>query len=576
MATSGQLNTNTEYDSYFWVRWEQVSQNVASNKTTIKWACGVQCGHKFYYNAIKMSGFLINGVQVYSGGTYSNFYNGENKIAEGTLDIAHESDGTKTFKISSFTGWLYSNHNYSSNGGSYALTTIPRKATITAASDFTDVGNPSISFSNPGGFPLDVWLEPNPVGDHLCVRKGITNNGKYTWTLTAAERDALRNSCAGTECTIRLGLYSYNGGTTYSDYKDKKFTVTENSATKPAVSVDVTLNNGTLPSTFDGLYIQGKSRLNVSVSAEGKYKASIKSRYATIEGKTYNSAAFTSDVIKNSGNVEIVGYAKDSRSFTGSASKKIVATEYAKPLVIPIGTETAIKCYRSDGNGNRIGNSTSLWIKAKRSYYSVAGKNTCALQWRRKLVTEAWDDQKHLWSDLIPSSNTSTDEYNALVSGVVFDLKQSYTVQIRTIDAIGEHDIKTFEIPTQDVALHLGRGGKNVSVGTYCDYSKERTFYSDWEGIFDKGLWGTSLNYNVTDVLDFAAECIDGLTPIVVNESTNKATLPSGNYGYSVGVVHKRAADQYNVILMDYVTGKIAINVHLSGTWTGWKYITPQ
>jgi hypothetical protein len=66
------------------------------------------------------------------------------------------------------------------------------------------------------------------------------------------------------------------------------------------------------------------------------------------------------------------------------------------------------------------------------------------------------------------------------------------------------------------------------------------------------------------------------LTPFLTNDSTNKETLPNGNYCYSVGFVHKRAADQYNVLLMDYRTGKIAINVHLSGTWTGWKYITPQ
>ena len=126
--------------------------------------------------------------------------------------------------------------------------------------------------------------------------------------------------------------------------------------------------------------------------------------------------------------------------------------------------------------------------------------------------------------------------------------------------------------------MHLGKGGKTVSVGTYCNGLPDYRFYSDWEGQFDKGLWGTSRNFNVTDVLAFPAteDCIDGITPIIINDSTRKDNLPSGNYAYSVGIVHKRTYDQYNVILVDYVTGKIAINVHLSGTWTGWKYITPQ
>jgi hypothetical protein len=159
-------------------------------------------------------------------------------------------------------------------------------------------------------------------------------------------------------------------------------------------------------------------------------------------------------------------------------------------LVVPRGNENAILCYRSDGNGKRIGNSTSLWIKAKRSYYSLEGKNTCALQCRIKFASEAWEDSKHQWIELIAETDAPMYEYNGLLPDVEFDLKKAYTVQIRAIDAIGEQDIKTFEVPTQDVALHLGRGGKNVAVGTYCDYSKDYTFYSEWDAIFDKSING--------------------------------------------------------------------------------------
>lgn len=489
MATSGQINTNTEYDSYFWVKWEQVgNQDIPNNRTQISWSCGVYCGHSFYSNAIKMSGVSINGVLVYSGGTYSNYAKGNHTIASGTLWINHNADGKKTFSISSFTGWLWSNHNYSCNGGSFALTDIPRKATITAASDFTDLDKPSISFSNPGGFTMDVWLEPNPNGEHLCIKKNIPNTGSYTWELTDEERDALRNKCAGKKCTIRLGIYTHIGNSTEHDYADKKFTMTENTATKPTVSMDISLDNGSLPSEFDGLYIQGKSRLNVSLTATGKYGADIASYSAVVDGKRYNSQTFLSDVILSDGPVDIVGDATDSREITGSESQQIEFIPYAKPTVVNIGSENAILCYRSDGNGKRVGNSTSVWIKAKRSYYSVSGKNSCALQWRRKPATEAWDDAKHSWDDLLEAGDTSTNEFSALIPGVEFDLKQAYTVQIRAIDTIGEQDIKPFDVPTQDVALHLGKGGKNVSVGTYCDYDKDYTFYSAWDTVLGKNL----------------------------------------------------------------------------------------
>ena len=177
------------------------------------------------------------------------------------------------------------------------------------------------------------------------------------------------------------------------------------------------------------MYIQGKSKVDVSLTAEGKYSADITRYSAQVDGKTYIAQEFTSDVIQNSGSVDIVGFAKDSRTFTGSATETITVAEYSKPLVIPLSTETAIQCYRSDGNGKRIGNSTSLWIKAKRSYHSLEGKNNCLLQWRWKKASEK-DDQYSDWIDL------ATDEYNGLLSDYVFDLKTAYTIQIRAIDTI--------------------------------------------------------------------------------------------------------------------------------------------
>ena len=487
MAKSEYVNTNTEYESHFWVRWSQKSQNIAENYTIINWSCGVTPGHKFGSYAIRMSAVYINGVLVYGGGTYSDFLDyKEHTLGSGELRIDHDPDGTKTFNISSFTGWLWENHNYSAAATPHSLEAIPRKATITAAADFTDVDNPSISFNNPGGFRMDVWLEPNPIGDHLCVKENIPNTGSYTWYLTDAEREQLRSQCAGNDCTIRLGLYSYVGNTQYHDYQDKKFIMTENQATKPVVTMNVTLNNSKLASAFDGLCVQGKSKVDVALSAEGKYGSDIQSYSAVVDGKTYNSGTFTSDVIQNPVGVKITGYAKDSRKFTGSKEQTIDVIEYSKPLVVPLSSENAIQCYRSDGNGNKVGNSTSLWIKAKRSYHSVKGKNICALQWRAKPASEEWDDKKHSWKVLL-SPTTTTDEYNAQVEGT-FDLSKAYTVQINAIDLLGETDTHTFEIPTRDVALHLGKGGKNVSIGTYCDYSEERTFFSEWKAIFDKDV----------------------------------------------------------------------------------------
>jgi hypothetical protein len=553
--------------------------DIATNRSRIHWTLSSKGGTSNYYSTGATT-LTISGQQVY----YKARVNWDAKVfpaAKGSVSdttdwIQHNGDGSQginvVLKTAIYTGTVSEYKKY------WQLDNIPRQATLTEAPDFTDLDNPKITFSNPAGNAvsgLDACISLTGAKDDIPYRAISKTGNSYTFSLTEAERDILRNATpTGTRDVIFFVRTIISGKNFYST-STKKLTIRETDKTRPSIAMDITLNNGSLSSKFANMYIQGKSRLDITLSAQGKYGASINSYSASVGGDSYSGSSFTTRTIAKSGDVDVIGYAKDSRGFTGSASKKISVAAYSKPLVIPIGSENAILCYRSDGNGVRIGNSTSVWIKAKRSYYNLSGKNGCALHWRRRLITEAWNDSVHKWQELIEEGNTFTDEYNGLI-GEVFELNKSYAVQIRAVDDIGEYDIKEFEIPTQDVALHLGAGGKKASFGTYCNDLPDYTLYSDWLSIFDKGILGSLLNHNVTDVLEFPKDCIDGITPIIINSSTNKANLPAGDYAYSVGIVHKRAEDQYNVILVDYVSGKIAINVHLSGTWTGWKYITPQ
>lgn len=556
MARTFTLTSEAYGGRYMQLTCEQVP-DVTNNRSTINWTLTVAGGSSNYY-ATGPTTVTIAGRQVY----YCQKMAWDTKVfpaakgsTSGSITVDHDANGNATIAVSMSTS-IYTGvvKGYS---GNWSLDGIPRKATMTAAFDLTDVDNPRITFNNPGGYQIDVWLEPNPVSDHLCIRTNIPNTGSYTWSLTNAERDALRNKCAGRSCTIRVGLYSYVGGVQYADYKDMTFTMTENAATKPTVSLAISPNNGSLPSVFNGLYIQGKSRVNVAVSAQGKYNASITGYSGRVEGKAYYASSFTTDALQNSDAVTVYGFASDSREFLGSAEQQINVVPYAKPLVIPPANENAILCYRSDGNGIRTGTSTSVWIKAARSYYKVTTngtqKNFCALQWRRKLATEDWNDSTHLWSDLLTKSNLAADNYSGLLSGAVFDLQKAYTVQIRVIDDVGEADTKTLEVPTRDVALHLGKGGKNVSIGSFCDYSEEYTFYSEWKAIFGSGIvdktdtgW-QSINPNI----NYRATC--GYVTIV-GISSGDIMLTGGAYT-TVGTIPEQFAPDIRIPVVCHFQG---------------------
>ena len=493
MASSGSFLSTGWYSSskgdyvYLEFAWSVSNTSIAENYKDIYWELR---GKRTASGYTMAGGFqvIIDGDTVYNKSTdYRIELRNGTIVASGTKRLWHNTDGTRSFKVH-IQGGINTYAVNVSGDKNFDLDTIPRQATLTSAPDFTDLQNPTITYSNPAGNAveaLDACISFTGSKDDIAYRAISKTGSSYQFPLTEAERNVLRYNTTGPKRTVIFFVRTKIGGVHYWSTISKTLSIAETEATKPEVSISTTLNNGTLSSAFDGLYIQGKSRVEVSISASAKYDAKIQSYSANVAGKTYNSNKFTSDVIQSSGNTDIIGYAKDSREFTGSAKQTVNVIEYSKPLVIPLGSENAIQCYRSDGNGNRTGNSTSLWIKAKRFYYNLSGKNKCALQWRWKPVADQWNDSEHKWSDLIPKSNTTTNEYNALVSGE-FDLKKSYTVQIRAIDDIGEYDIKPFEIPTQDVALHLGKGGKNVAIGTYCDYSEERTFYSDWKAIFDK------------------------------------------------------------------------------------------
>lgn len=408
-----------------------------------------------------------------------------------TVKVPHDDDGSKNVSISCTGAISGSSVQSTSCAETVTLDPIPRQATIVSAEDFTDLSNPTIHYNNPLGdsvSSLMACISFTGAKDDIAYRDISKTAGTYQFILTEEERNILRNNTTKASREVIFIVRSIIGGATYTSPAVKNLTIEENDNTRPSVTISASLNNGTLPSSFDGMFIQGKSRLDISLSAEGKYSASIISSSVNIGGESYTySKPFISNVLINQGQVDVIGYAKDSRGFTGSNSKQFNVIEYSKPSVTTIGGENAILCYRSDGNGVKNNNSTSVWVKARRQFYSVSGHNQCALQWRRKPISSSWNDS-YQWKDLIPKSS-SVNEYNALLSGEVFDLSEAYSVQIMAVDDLGEKDVKEFEVPTQDVALHLGKGGKSVTVGAYCNTSRVNAFTSDWDAYFEKNVY---------------------------------------------------------------------------------------
>lgn len=112
--------------SYLKVVWNKTGQwNDSSCGTNIHWRLVLVNGNRWYSNSIKCYNITINGNQVLSNRTFSNYSNhGEFELASGDMSIRHGDDGKSNIGIS-LSGWFTS---YGNVNGSWdwELDSIPR------------------------------------------------------------------------------------------------------------------------------------------------------------------------------------------------------------------------------------------------------------------------------------------------------------------------------------------------------------------------------------------------------------------------------------------------------------------
>lgn len=112
--------------SYLKVVWNKTGQwNDSSCGTNIHWRLILVNGNRWYLNSIKCYNIKINGNQVLSNRTFSNYSNhGEFELASGDMSIRHGDDGKSNIGIS-LNGWFTSFGNL--NGSwDWELDSIPR------------------------------------------------------------------------------------------------------------------------------------------------------------------------------------------------------------------------------------------------------------------------------------------------------------------------------------------------------------------------------------------------------------------------------------------------------------------
>lgn len=446
-----------------WLEWKQLSRNTSANTSQVRVILYAACtkSSSTSWSAAENFGYVgyDDGNKQYRSTAYNFANNAVNCFGDYTFTIAHDSDGTKSVTLQG--EWSTSHSTYISGGsvsGEVTLETIPRASSITSAADVV-LGNAcSVAWTpNSSAFVYQLAFS---LGDWSYRTGNISPNktSAYTYNGYTIPLDGVAQQITGSKTEkMSVVLHTYSAdGSLIGTSAAKEFTVTvpENEDTKPTVTLAVEAVDA-----FNGLYLQGKSKLQGTVEAEGQYGATIESLTMKVDGISYEET-FLSNVINTSGQLPVVATAVDSRGFTGTTELYVTVQPYYRPKF------NEVAAYRCTSEGIQADNGEYLKIEATVDYASVDEKNSAALFYRYRMEGEEAYSGDIVFAKAITSRKAvASDE----LFGGNLNKESAWSVQIVALDAVGEETVATVQIPCEAIFRHKRPGGKGVGYGGYCE-----------------------------------------------------------------------------------------------------------
>ena len=290
--------------------------------------------------------------------------------------------------------------------------------------------------------------------------------GKYTFTLTDAEKQTLINATNGASRTVYFVLNSVINGTYFYSSLAKTFSIVNGEPTITATVTDV--NEQSIAFTGNpNILIGGHSKAQYAITASGKKGATIVSYKATHGGTAKETATGTFDNVTSGA---FTFEATDSRGQKASVTIDKTFIDYYKPtcnLKVETPTTEGTTSFTISG------------IYYNGSFGSV--NNGLSMFWRYKANSEEYSE----WYELTPTKNGN--KYTATQALEGLDYRKSYTFEARVEDSLNtatspEITVKT--IPVFDWSESDFNFNVPVTVqGQSLDYIVEQGTSNGWQYI---------------------------------------------------------------------------------------------
>ena len=420
MATSGTFKTSAYDGACLQFDWSLKSQSTVNNQSAISWTlkgAGIKSGYWYMAGPFKCT---VNGTVVYQSNTKIKLYTGT-VVASGELAIGHDTNGSKTFSAYAECA-IYVTSVNCKGSGSWSLP------------DICIASQPS----------LNTWPNNSPdfnIGDTIVVhmnRKStvfthtvVLKLGSYSYTISTGvtdnitlDTDRIASSLYAqmpnsNSMTGEIAVTTYSGSTVIGTSSCAIIAHVVNS--NPVFDVVYSdTNSATVAITGNNQYIiRNNSTLQISISnAKALNSATLKTLTAVVNGNAYTGTLNGSTGVINVGVVnvsydtEVTVKIVDSRGNADQKNITVLVYDWTLPSAL-------IKL-------NRKSNYYSESIlNVNANYASIGGKNTVAIRYRTKKVSDS-------------SYGSYATIQNNVDASFMADNKYEWNVQVEVSDLIGK------------------------------------------------------------------------------------------------------------------------------------------
>ena len=526
----------------------QNSQSVANNTSSVT-AKVIATYDYGTWNASGNDGTLtFNGTKYGFWGRFntSQKTSGSETMFEKTINVPHNSDGTKT--VSASVSYVTNSWGTLTASKSLKLTTIPRKSSMSVGNGTLGTEQTLTVTKQASSFTHTITATCKDVKTTICTKSSSTSIN-FTPPLSWASQNT-----TGTSVSVTYTITTYSGSTNVGSNSYTK-TCSIPASVKPTCSIDVTDPTG-YADTYGG-FLKGLSKFKVVVTATPAYDSAIASYKTAANGLTYTASSFTTGVLSKSGTLTVSTTVTDKRKRTGTASKSLTVLDYSSPLI------TALTVHRCNGDGTTNDQGEFVRVVFSGSVASLNDKNTAKYILEYKKST----DSEYTTVELTDYAN----QYAVSDVSYIFpaDSGSSYNVRVMATDSFGS-GAKTTSASTGFTIMHWLASGLGMAIGKVAELA----------GVLDIGFKTRFMGGILHPVLEPETDLNDVLTPntyVGANISTyNYANCPltSGTFTLEVVGMGEDGQAKQRLTYCHKTLAKAWERIYYAESWGEWVCVS--